>query len=160
VKKLLLALVLVVASFGASADVFVYRWVTGVAGKDVYFGLDTLACQTVADRLAKHWTTNYTAYTTNPAHLYGAVSNDPITYSGHCTGVFTSTIPNSRTVSYQGQWTSGEMAYDGTVTLELVERVAADVDALGLAPGEALNVVWIGLIVGVFAMGFIGGQQR
>jgi hypothetical protein len=33
-------------------------------------------------------------------------------------------------------------------------------DSLGLASGEALNVIWIGLIVVVWALGFISGQQR
>jgi hypothetical protein len=34
------------------------------------------------------------------------------------------------------------------------------VDALGLAAGEAQNFIWIALVVVVFALGFIAGQQR
>lgn len=33
-------------------------------------------------------------------------------------------------------------------------------DALGLTAAESANLVWIALVVVIFALGFIAGQQR
>jgi len=33
-------------------------------------------------------------------------------------------------------------------------------DVLGLSPADSANLIWIGLVVVLFALGFIAGQQR